>query len=104
MAAKKDSLRYKVWFPFAMLFFITVAEFYVAFKMPKGGMKVTLFVVMTIFKAFYITAFFMHMKFERASLVYIILSPLILLLVLFVALWYEGHELSQLLSSVLSCG
>jgi cytochrome c oxidase subunit 4 len=104
MAAKKHSLLYKVWFPFLMLFIITIAEFYVAFKPWKDGLKVTLFVVMTIFKAFFITAFFMHMIFERASLVYIILSPLILLLVLFVVLWYEAHELFQLLASVLSGG
>jgi cytochrome c oxidase subunit IV len=52
---------------------------------------------MTIAKAFYITAYFMHMKFEKVSLAYIIISPLILLLALLAALWYEGAKLFHLL-------
>jgi cytochrome c oxidase subunit 4 len=97
MAATEHSLWYKVWRPFVILFLITVAEFIVAFTVPKGGVKVTLFVGMTIAKAFYITAYFMHMKFEKVSLAYIIISPLILLLALFAALWYEGAKLFHLL-------
>ncbi|GIV24631.1 MAG: hypothetical protein KatS3mg026_0323 [Bacteroidia bacterium] len=97
MAATEHSLWYKVWRPFLILFFITAAEFIVAFTVPKGAFKTTLFVAMTIAKAFYITAYFMHMKFERISLAYIIISPMILLMALFVALWYEGEKLFQLL-------
>ncbi len=97
MAATEHSLWYKVWRPFLILFLITVAEFIVAFTVPKGGFKVTVFVFMTIAKAFYITAYFMHMKFEKVSLAYIIISPLILLLALLAALWYEGEKLFQLL-------
>lgn len=97
MAADTHSLWHKVWRPFFILFLITVAEFIVAFTLPKGGLKTTLFVIMTIAKAFYITAYFMHMKFERVSLAYTIISPMILLLVLFFALWYEGAKLFQLL-------
>lgn len=97
MAGAEHTLWHKVWRPFLILFFITAAEFIVAFTMPKGGLKVTIFVLMTIAKAFYITAYFMHMKFERISLAYIIISPMILLLALFVALWYEGAKLFQLL-------
>jgi caa(3)-type oxidase subunit IV len=97
MAATEHSLWHKVWRPFLILFLITVAEFIVAFTVPKGGVKVMLFVGMTIAKAFYITAYFMHMKFEKVSLVYIIISPLILLLALLAALWYEGAKLFHLL-------
>ncbi len=97
MAATEHSLWYKVWRPFLILFLITVAEFIVAFTVPKGGFKITVFVLMTIAKAFYITAYFMHMKFEKVSLAYIIISPLILLLALLAALWYEGEKLFQLL-------
>lgn len=97
MAADTHSLWYKVWRPFLILFIITVAEFVVAFTLPKGNLKTSLFVIMTIAKAFYITAYFMHMKFERVSLAYTIISPMILLLALFFALWYEGAKLFQLL-------
>ncbi len=97
MAATEHSLWYKVWRPFWILFLITAAEFIVAFTVPKGGFKVTLFVLMTIAKAFYITAYFMHMKFEKVSLAYIIIAPMILLFALLAALWYEGTKLFQLL-------
>jgi len=97
MAATEHSLWYKVWRPFLILFLITVAEFIVAFTVPKGGVKIALFVGMTIAKAFYITAYFMHMKFEKVSLAYIIISPLILLIALLAALWYEGAKLFHLL-------
>ncbi len=97
MASAEHTLWYKVWRPFLILFLITAAEFITAFTMPKGGLKVAIFVLMTIAKAFYITAYFMHMKFERVSLAYIIISPMILLMALFIALWYEGSKLFQLL-------
>ncbi|MCX8112176.1 MAG: cytochrome C oxidase subunit IV family protein [Bacteroidia bacterium] len=87
----------KVWIPFTILFIITVLEFVVAFTMPKGGPRVFIFVCMTLAKAFYITAYFMHMKYERASMALIIISPMLLLMALFVALWYEGSKLFQLL-------
>jgi len=46
MAATEHSLWYKVWRPFLILFFITAAEFIVAFTVPKGAFKVTIFVLM----------------------------------------------------------
>jgi len=97
MAATEHSLWHKVWRPFLILFFITAAEFIVAFTVPKGTFKVMIFLLMTIVKAFYITAYFMHMKFEKVSLVYIIISPMILLMALLAALWYEGAKIFQIL-------
>ncbi|MDW8133812.1 MAG: cytochrome C oxidase subunit IV family protein [Bacteroidia bacterium] len=99
MAAAEHSLWYKVWRPFLILFIITVAEFIVAFTVPKGTIKTIMFIVMTLAKAFYITAYFMHMRFEKVSLAYIIISPMILLMALLAALWYEGVKLFQLLMS-----
>ncbi|MCS7161786.1 MAG: cytochrome C oxidase subunit IV family protein [Bacteroidia bacterium] len=97
MATTEHTLWHKVWYPFLILFIITVAEFIVAFTVPKGTFKTVAFVVMTLAKAFYITAYFMHMKFERVTLAYIIISPLMLLLALLAALWYESVKLFQLL-------
>ncbi|GIV23074.1 MAG: cytochrome C oxidase subunit IV family protein [Bacteroidia bacterium] len=87
----------KVWIPFVILFVITVLEFVVAFTVPKGGPKTLTFVLMTIAKAFYITGYFMHMRYERVSLALVIISPMILLMALLVVLWYEGVKLFQLL-------
>ncbi|MEN2993354.1 MAG: cytochrome C oxidase subunit IV family protein [Bacteroidia bacterium] len=97
MATTEHTLWHKVWYPFLILFIITVAEFVVAFTVPKGTFKTVTFVAMTLAKAFYITAYFMHMKFERVTLAYIIISPLILLGALLAALWYEGVKIFQLL-------
>ncbi|MCS6895036.1 MAG: cytochrome C oxidase subunit IV family protein [Bacteroidia bacterium] len=87
----------KVWIPFAILFIITILEFVVAFTFPKSGTRVLIFVLMTLAKAFYITAYFMHMKYERVSMALVIISPILLLMALFVALWYEGTKLFYLL-------
>ncbi|MGQ9863656.1 MAG: cytochrome C oxidase subunit IV family protein [Bacteroidia bacterium] len=100
MSETTHSLWYKVWRPFLILFVVTALEFLVAFLMPKGGIKVLTFVLMTIVKAFYITAYFMHMKFERISLAFIIIAPLILLIGLLAALAYEGHSILDILTGM----
>lgn len=87
----------KVWIPFIILFIITALEFLIAFTMPKGGTKTFIFILMTLAKAFYITAYFMHMKYERPNMALIIISPILLLMALLLALWYEGVKLFQLL-------
>lgn len=97
MSEMTHSTWYKVWRPFLILFIVTVLEFVVAFLMPKGGIKVSTFVLMTIIKAFYITAYFMHMKFERISLAFIIIAPLILLIGLLATLAYEGKSVLDVL-------
>lgn len=97
MSEMTHSIWHKVWRPFLILFIVTVLEFVVAFLMPKGGIKVSTFVLMTIIKAFYITAYFMHMKFERISLAFIIIAPLILLIGLLAALAYEGKSVLDVL-------
>ncbi|MCS7153078.1 MAG: cytochrome C oxidase subunit IV family protein [Bacteroidia bacterium] len=87
----------KVWIPFIILFVITAMEFLVAFTVPKGNPKTFVFVLMTLAKAFYITGYFMHMRYERASMALVIISPMLLLMALFVVMWYEGAKLFQLI-------
>ncbi len=50
--------------------------------MPRALTVGTLLVLMAL-KIYLIAAFFMHLRFERATLVYVALTPVILLIVLF---------------------
>jgi len=60
-----------IWRVFWVLAGITAIEFVVALAIPETIMpkpfKVGLYLVLTLMKAFYIVAYFMHLKFERLT-------------------------------------
>ena len=85
-----------IWRTFIILCVITAFEFLIAFTMPAGHLRVAIFVGMTIVKAFYIVAEFMHLKHEVKSLIWAILLPVIFVLWLLIALMYEGGSIFQL--------
>jgi cytochrome c oxidase subunit IV len=64
--------------------------------MTAGPLRVAIFVGMTIVKAFYIVAEFMHLKHEVKSLIWAIMLPIIFILWLLLALMYEGGSIFQL--------
>jgi cytochrome c oxidase subunit IV len=81
-----------IWRTFIILLVATALEFIIAFNIPHT-MKLTrilIFVLMTIFKAFYIVGEFMHLKHEVKTLIWIILVPTGFVVWLLVALIYEG--------------
>lgn len=53
-------------------------------------MVLALFIVLTIFKAFYIVAYFMHLRHEVKRLALVILVPLIFVVWLIIGLLIEG--------------
>jgi cytochrome c oxidase subunit IV len=59
-----------IWRTFWIMAAITAVEFVIAFTMPSSLLKVSIFVGLTIVKAFYIVAEFMHLKYEVKSLIY----------------------------------
>jgi cytochrome c oxidase subunit IV len=75
------------------LFLVTVVEFIVAFTLGEGGLRTSLFVIMTIVKAFYIVAEFMHLGHEVKSLRWSIIMPMILVVWLIIALLMEGSAI-----------
>jgi len=87
----------RIWVPFFILFGLTVLEFIIAFTMAKGPARVGIFVFLTIVKAFYIVAYFMHLKFERISLIYTIVLPMLFLVYLIALLLMEGGYVGSLL-------
>ncbi|TSJ42782.1 caa(3)-type oxidase [Mucilaginibacter corticis] len=76
---------------------ITCVEFFIALYMvPNGHMPINVanpvYIVLTLFKAFYIVAFFMHLKFEKVGLVYSILVPILFIIGLILVLTNESHH------------
>ncbi|WP_026463110.1 cytochrome C oxidase subunit IV family protein [Adhaeribacter aquaticus] len=79
-----------IWKVFFILCAITAVEFAFAFMMDAGMLRNSIFIVLTIVKAFYIVAEFMHLKHETKSLIWTIMIPLVLLVWLIIALISEG--------------
>ncbi|WP_018477339.1 cytochrome C oxidase subunit IV family protein [Pontibacter roseus] len=79
-----------IWKTFFILVALTAIEFLFAFTMDAGTLRNSIFIILTIFKAFYIVAEFMHLKHESKALIWSILIPLALLIWLMVALISEG--------------
>lgn len=87
---------FNLWKIAGILFVITCIEFVFAFTMPRGPLLITIFVTLTIVKAFYIVAEFMHLKGEAKALMFSILIPLVFVVWLIVALLFEGSAILQL--------
>ncbi|WP_276498239.1 cytochrome C oxidase subunit IV family protein [Pontibacter litorisediminis] len=79
-----------IWRTFFILVGLTALEFLIAFTMDAGTARNAIFIILTIFKAFYIVAEFMHLKHETKSLIWSIIIPLALVIWLMVALLAEG--------------
>ena len=84
-----------IWRTFWILLVITTGEFVIAFTMPHGVLKISIFIVLTIVKAFFIVGEFMHLKHEAKSLIWTILVPTILIAWLILALLLEGHAIFE---------
>ena len=87
----------RIWNVFWVLLAITSIEFVIAlYLVPHGfispGVKVYIYVSLTLLKAFYIVAYFMHLKFERLNLIYCIAIPTILIIALVTGLMSEGYH------------
>ncbi|SIO16937.1 cytochrome C oxidase subunit IV family protein [Algoriphagus halophilus] len=90
---RNDEKIKKIWKTAGILLAITVAEFIMAFTMPRGLLLYFLFIVLTIWKARYIMLEFMHLGDEVKPLFYSIMVPLVFLIWLLIALAKEGSEI-----------
>jgi len=89
--------RKKIWNVFFILLAITCVEFFIALYMvPKDYMSITIanpvYIVLTLAKAFYIVAYFMHLKFEKLGLTLSIVIPVIFIIGLILVLTNESHH------------
>ncbi len=83
----------KLWTVALILGVITLIEFAIAFTMPHGPLKTSIFVLMTIVKAAYIVGEFMHLKYEAKLLLWSILIPMLFVVWMLVAFVYEGMKI-----------
>ena len=80
---------------FYILLGITAIEFFVALIIaphyPGAQWINPIYIVLTLFKAFYIVAYFMHLKFERIGLALAIIVPILFIIGLILVLTNESH-------------
>lgn len=86
----------KIWRVAGILGFVTLIEFVFAFTMSRGILLVSIFLGLTVVKAFYIVAEFMHLKHEQKTLIWSIIGPIILIVWLVIALMVEGSAIFSL--------
>jgi cytochrome c oxidase subunit 4 len=87
-----------IWRTFWILLIATTVEFVVAFLMISPEMKllrISIFLGLTIVKAFYIVGEFMHLKHEVKSLIWSILIPTLFVVWFVIALMVEGGSILQ---------
>ena len=89
--------RKKIWNVFFILLGITCVEFIIALYLVPHGiipghLANPIYIVLTLFKAFYIVAYFMHLKFETLSLIFAIIVPILFIIGLILVLTNESHH------------
>ena len=89
-----------IWRVFGILVGITAIEFVFVFFMNPSTLRNSIFIVLTIMKAFFIVAEFMHLKHETKGLIWTILVPVSLLIWLLVALITEGSFIGEVLQNM----
>lgn len=88
----------RIWQVFFYLLGITTLEFIIALVLiPHGivnhGFGNFIYIVLTLLKAYYIVAYFMHLKFENMALITSIVISLIFIVYLIVLVLTEGSYL-----------
>ena len=89
----------RIWKVFYILLGITCIEFFIAlYLVPhynSGGNAShwanPIYIVLTLFKAFYIVGYFMHLKFEKLDMALAIIVPVLFIIGLILVLTNESH-------------
>jgi cytochrome c oxidase subunit IV len=88
--------RKRIWNVFFILLGITCVEFFIALVIVphlKGENHWVnpAYIILTLFKAYFIVAFFMHLKFEKVGLALAIIVPILFIIGLILVLTNESH-------------
>jgi caa(3)-type oxidase subunit IV len=88
----------KIWQVFGILLLITVLEFIIAlWAIPAGLMSQQvgnyIYIFLTLLKAFYIVAYFMHLKYEKLGLQLSLTVTFIFIIYFIVLMFIEGGYL-----------
>ncbi|TAH01978.1 MAG: caa(3)-type oxidase [Sphingobacteriales bacterium] len=88
----------RIWEVFFILLAITLVEFVLALAVPDAAisklLRNTIYIVLTLVKAFYIIAFFMHLKFEKYTLKLFLILSIIFIIYFIVLMLVEGNYLN----------
>jgi cytochrome c oxidase subunit IV len=79
-----------IWKVFWILLIVTIFEVSISFTSISKDILLYIFVALTIFKAYYIVGYFMHLKFEKMPMQYSLLLPFLLIIYLIFIALYEG--------------
>lgn len=85
-----------IWRTFWILLFVTMGEVGIAFTSISRDILLVVFIALTIVKAYFIIAYFMHLKHEKVAFKYSILLPFFLILYLIVMAIAEGNYLNHI--------
>ncbi|ASU32803.1 cytochrome C oxidase subunit IV family protein [Mucilaginibacter xinganensis] len=86
----------KIWYVFFILLGITCVEFFIAlwlaphFQIASHWVNPA-YIILTLFKAYFIVAYFMHLKFEKVGLALAIIIPILFIIGLILVLTNESH-------------
>lgn len=95
----------RIWRVAIILSIITCFEFFIALVVVPD-MHVALhwvnpvYIVLTLLKAYFIVAFFMHLKFEKLGMALAIVLPILFIIGLILVLTNEGHYWVDLRHSI----
>jgi len=83
----------RIWRTALLLGIVTFLEFVIAFTMENSVLRTSIFVGLTLVKAFYIVSEFMHLKYEVKVLIWSILIPTMFVVWLLITLLIEGEAI-----------
>lgn len=90
----------RIWSVFFVLLALTCLEFLIALGfvhhwgiLQKGMLVNTIYIILTLVKAYYIVAFFMHLKFEKSSFIVTVSIGFILIIYAIILILIEGDYL-----------
>lgn len=101
-----DMSKKQIWKVFFYLLAITCLEFFIALvlvyngPLEKGPLVNFIYVALTIVKAYYIVAYFMHLKFEKMGFIISILIVFVFIIYFIILLLTEGSYLGIHLNHV----
>ncbi|NNF01328.1 MAG: cytochrome C oxidase subunit IV family protein [Bacteroidia bacterium] len=83
-----------IWITFTILLIATIVEVGISFTGIPRDILNAIFIVLTIFKAYYIVAIFMHLKSEKLGMGASIVIPFLFILYFVIMMILEGNYLN----------
>jgi cytochrome c oxidase subunit IV len=86
-----SDMKAQIWRTFWILLGFTLVDIALYFILPQNMLRNWVFIILGVVKAFFIVSVFMHMKFERKFLVWMIVLPMSFVVYLITLMVIEGR-------------